>query len=61
MSVEKITCPKCGEKIRARIVDSRPIGQVITRRRECECCGTVIITQETIQSYHAKQKWRRHQ
>ena len=61
MSVEKLTCPKCGEKIKARIVDSRLVDQVITRRRECERCGTVIITQEIIQSYHAKKKWRRHQ
>ena len=59
MITEKLTCPKCGELIRARIVDSRPVFQEIIRRRECERCGTVIITKETIQSYHAKQKRRR--
>ena len=39
-----MTCPKCGAE--TRVIDSRPTGDMIRRRRECENCRRRITTYE---------------
>lgn len=37
-------CPKCGSE--TRVIDTRPAGDMIRRRRECENCRRRITTYE---------------
>lgn len=56
--IARLKCPNCGKLILAPVVDSRPGNQVTVRirRRECEHCGVILVTRETIQSFHEKRR-----
>lgn len=41
-------CPYCGE-LETRVVDSRPVGDGIRRRRKCSGCGARFTTYERVQ------------
>ena len=41
-------CPYCGE-LETRVVDSRPVGDGIRRRRKCSSCGARFTTYERVQ------------
>lgn len=42
---EKVKCPKCESKYN-HVIDTRPSGDLIRRRRECEKCGKTFSTIE---------------
>ncbi len=41
-------CPYCGE-LETRVIDSRPVGDGIRRRRKCSSCGARFTTYERVQ------------
>jgi len=41
-------CPYCGE-LETRVIDSRPVGDGIRRRRKCSGCGARFTTYERVQ------------
>jgi len=41
-------CPYCGE-LKSRVIDSRPMGDGVRRRRKCANCGARFTTYERIQ------------
>jgi transcriptional repressor NrdR len=52
-----MTCQKCGAE--TRVIDSRPAGDMIRRRRECENCRRRITTYEvTLEQFG---KWQNEQ
>ena len=53
-----MNCPKCGAE--TRVIDSRPTGDMIRRRRECENCRRRITTYEvTLEQFGEWQKQQR--
>lgn len=42
---EKVKCPGCESEYN-HVIDSRPSGDLIRRRRECEKCGNTFSTIE---------------
>lgn len=43
----KLACPACGDRSSSLVIDTRPAGRVIRRRRECRC-GHRFTTHETV-------------
>jgi transcriptional regulator NrdR family protein len=41
-----LRCPRCGKQGDLKVVNSRPRGNAIARRRECEFCGARFTTME---------------
>lgn len=41
-------CPYCGE-MESRVIDSRPVGEGVRRRRKCANCGARFTTYERLQ------------
>lgn len=42
---QKLACPHCGQ-YRSRVIDSRPVADLIWRRRQCEDCHAKFSTEE---------------
>ena len=51
-----LKCPCCNEYVFAMVRDTRMEGSGIVRKRLCEKCGIMIITQEEIVDCYVPQK-----
>ena len=47
----RIQCPKCGEFVYGRVVDVHRDYRGVIRKRDCEKCGTRILTKEVFIGY----------
>ena len=51
-----LKCPECGMYIRAPVRCTRMQGDGIQRRRQCERCGRMIVTMETVVGHYRKRE-----
>lgn len=55
----RLKCPHCGEYVHALVKESRVLNGGIFRRRVCEACGVIIVTNESIERFYNKRNYQK--